>query len=130
VSERDNKELNLFFASLPLKYAICLLPKILSTFQQSCSASWLQQPAKILQVTLPQRLRLVAGRLLINRLSGTVGWARQTVFNSRPDHTQDLKNRTCGLSSLMLGVRWVGLREKFTRSAAIDSPQIQHTSRK
>jgi len=47
-----------------------------------------------------------------------------------PGHTEDLKNGTCGLPSLVLGVDGMGARKRFNRGVAIDSPPVQHSLRK
>jgi len=49
-------------------------------------------------------------------------WAR---FDSWAGHTDGLKNGTCKLSILMLGVNGFGARESFEDSAAIALPVIQ-----
>jgi len=41
-----------------------------------------------------------------------------------------LKNGTCGLSNLVLGIDGWVQREWFTRAAAIGSPPVQHSLRK
>ena len=49
-------------------------------------------------------------------------------FDSRPGHTEDVKNGTCRLPSLVLGVDgWVRRERRFTRGAATDLPLVQHS---